>query len=512
MTEIKPAMVTAPWPKNPLIYEIQTWPWLCVLSQNAPEPITLKNIPDAELDALASWGFDAIWLMGAWRRSPAGREIALDYPDLQEVYRRALPDCQPDDVVGSPFSIYSYEVDARLGGREGLAALRERLARRGLRLLLDFVPNHVSVDNPWLESHPEMFIEVPPEEAQARPDYYFEVTRGGQHHYYANGRDPYFPAWTDTAQLNAFSPVVRARLIDTLLDIAAQCDGVRCDMAMLVTHKAFVRTWGERAGQVPAHEFWEVVIPAIKGQYPHMMFMAEVYWDMEWDLQHQGFDFTYDKRLYDRLRNEPVRAILAHLYADPAFQERMVRFIENHDEPRAVAALGVGRARAAAVLVTTLPGATLLHEGQLGEWQIKQPVQLGRRVMEMSSAQSEAFYRLLMSEACHVVYHEGAWRLRDCIPAWDLNASHRNLIAYSWLHQDERRVIVVNYTATSSQGRVPLPDFGLAGHKWRLRDTMTGKEYDRDGGDMNDNGLYVDLMPWQAHVFAFAPMEDQRPT
>jgi hypothetical protein len=490
-----------PWPKNPLIYEINAWTWMNALSQKYQQPITLDCVPDAELDALAGWKFDAVWLMGVWERSPAGREIALKHPGLQEDYRRALPDFKPEDVVGSPYCVRRYEVDATRGGRAGLAAFRQRLTERGMRLILDFVPNHVAIDHPWLESNPEYFIQGTADDLAAQSSSFFRPT--GSDHVFANGRDPYFPAWTDTAQLNAFSPDLRACAVETLLDIAAQCDGVRCDMAMLVTNDVFARTWGERAGQPPMADYWRVVIPMIRARHPDFLFMAEVYWDMEWELQQQGFDYTYDKRLYDRLVNESSRTILGHLYAGLNYQERLVRFIENHDERRATMALGPGRDLAAAVLVTTLPGAALIHEGQLTGRQIKLPIQLDRCPVEPVNNEVETFYRRLLAEVCHPVYHDGEWQVRDPIAAWDLNASHRALITYTWQHGAERRLIVVNYSAVSAQGRIPLPDFGVRGHTWHLYDVIQQIDYERDGNEMVEPGLYVDLMPWQSHVFVF---------
>ena len=132
----------------------------------------------------------------------------------------------------------------------------------------------------------------------------------------ANGRDPYFAAWPDVVQLNAFSPDLRAAVTETLSAIAAQCDGVRCDMAMLMMNDTFERTWGERAGPRPEADYWPTVIPAVKSAHPEFVFMAEAYWDLEWALQQQGFDYCYDKRLYDRLVHDGAEAVHGHLNAD----------------------------------------------------------------------------------------------------------------------------------------------------------------------------------------------------
>jgi len=153
-------------------------------------------------------------------------------------------------------------------------------------------------------------------------------------------------------------------VIETVSSIASQCDGLRCDMAMLLLNQIFERTWGSRAGQRPSTEYWGDVVPAIKKEHPDFRFIAEAYWDLEWELQQRGFDFCYDKRLYDRLEHENAESVRLHLCADLGYQEKLLRFLENHDEPRAAAAFPAAKEKAAAVTVSTLPGARLFHEGQ----------------------------------------------------------------------------------------------------------------------------------------------------
>ena len=144
--------------KHPFIYEINTWVWLDALSRREGTAIDLAGVPGREWDALAELGFDAVWLMGVWERSPAGVAIALENEGLMESFRRALPDFVTGDVVGSPYCIRDYRVDAHLGGPDGLAATRAALAERGMGLILDFVPNHVAPDHPWTNAHPEYFV------------------------------------------------------------------------------------------------------------------------------------------------------------------------------------------------------------------------------------------------------------------------------------------------------------------------------------------------------------------
>jgi glycosidase len=406
-----------PWPPNPSIYEINTLVWLGELSRKRGTAITLANVPAAEWDGLAEWGLDAVWLMGVWERSPLGIQIAREHPDLQQEYRRALPDYTNDDVAGSPYCIHRYEADARVGGREGLAAARQALARRGLRLILDFVPNHTARDHPWIDGHLEYYVQNAPSES-------FEAN--GRR--IAMGRDPYFPAWTDVAQLNAFDPSLRQAVVETLLNIAKQCDGVRCDMAMLTTNEVFARTWKRTP---PETDYWPGAISAVRAHSLGFLFIAEVYWDMEWRLQQQGFDYCYDKRLYDRLTHGDAASIRAHLSADISYQNRLVRFLENHDEQRAAAAMPDDRHRASALAVATLPGAKLWHEGQFEGRRIKLPVQLARRPEEPVNDSLRAFYRGLLK------LRRGGreWRLGtegdDRVLAWTWDGAERAAINFS---------------------------------------------------------------------------------
>jgi hypothetical protein len=487
--------------KSLRIHEIHTYAWLNGMSARDGRPVTLASVPDADLDAIAELGTDAVWLMGVWERSPAGRQVALEHPGLREDYGRALPGWRPEDVVGSPYAIRRYSVEPRLGSRDELAALRRRLAQRGMRLVLDFVPNHVAIDHPWLAEAPECFVRGTEADVERSPGAFF---RGpARRAVFAHGRDPYFPPWTDTAQLDAFSPEYRERAVDTLVDIASQCDGVRCDMAMLMASAVFSGTWRGRTDAAPDGDFWRAVLPRVKRASPGLLVMAEVYWDMEWEMMQQGFDLAYDKRLYDRMRGGEAEAIRGHLRADMAYQERLVRFVENHDEPRARTEFGAERAQAATVLALTLPGAKLLHEGQEVGHRIKLPVQLGRRPGEGDDTVLRALHRALRREAAAAVHREGGFRLREVRPARIGSAEHEGLIAYTRRLGDERRLVVVGWSSSGGQGRIALPDMDLRGRSWRLHDGMDGSEYARSGDEMATIGLHVVLGPWAAHVFSF---------
>jgi len=483
------------WPKRPTIYEINTWVWLLELSRKHRRPVTLASVPDEEWDDLATHGFDAVWFMGVWERSPAGIAISMKNEGLLEDFRRALPDFSPDDNVGSPYCVRRYVVDQHLGGPEGLATARTMLADRGLRLVLDFVPNHVAPDHPWVTDHPQYFIQGTAEDLGRAPSEFFHSGA----HVIARGRDPYFPPWTDVLQLNAFHPALRQAATKTVISIADQCDGMRCDMAMLMMNPIFERTWGARAGQKPAREYWVEVIGAVRERYPRVLFIAEAYWDLEWELQQQGFDFCYDKRLYDRLEHGPAESVRLHLCADLPYQEKLVRFIENHDEPRAAATFADKKSRVAAVTSATLPGAKLFYEGQFEGRRVRLPVFLRRRPDEMPDRNLQGFYKSLLQSLRSADVRGGEWTLCERT-GWPDNDSCLNMVAWCWQKGTDRHLIVVNLSGVRSQTRVRLPWVDLAGRSWRLTDPLQMTVYDRAGDELQESGFYADLEPWGYHV------------
>jgi hypothetical protein len=484
------------WLPYPTSYEINTRVWLDDINQKYGRKVDLSSVPSAEWDAIAAYGFDSVWLMGVWERSPAGIAIANQNKGLLDDFRRALPDFNPEDNVGSPYCVRRYVVDAHLGGPKGLAVARRELSNRGMNLILDFVPNHVAPDHPWVAEHPEYFIQGSAEDARNNPSSYIEVS--GK--VYALGRDPFFPAWPDVLQLNAFAPSLREAVIQTVLSIAQQCDGIRCDMAMLMLNVIFERTWGDRAGPPPATEYWADVISATKKKHPGFLFIAEAYWDLEWELQQKGFDFCYDKKLYDRLEHGNAENVRLHLCADLAYQNKLLRFIENHDEPRAAATFPSGKQRAVALAVATLPGLRLFHDGQFEGRKVRLPVFLGRRPDEPLDKGLEGFYRTLLKAIDKPVFREGQWSLCGRT-GWPDNASFQNLVAWNWVKDDERYLIIINLSDCPAQAQVQVRWTGAGGKSWRLIDALSGVIYERDADQMLSPGLYVELGAWSYHFF-----------
>jgi hypothetical protein len=283
--------------------------------------------------------------------------------------------------------------------------------------------------------------------------------------------------------------------------IAEQCDGVRCDMAMLMLNSVFERTWGSRAGQRPETDYWRGIIPALKKAHPDFLFIAEAYWDLEWELHQQGFDFCYDKRLYDRLEHEDAESVRLHLCADIGYQKKLLRFLENHDEPRAAAAFSAGREQAAALVAATVPGARLFHEGQLEGRKARLPVFLRRRPEEPANEGLENYYATLLKVIRRPIFHDGKWSLCER-NGWPDNGSFQSLLTWTWWKGPERYLVAVNFSDQPLQARVLLPWPDIGDGLWQLTDEFSGARYERQGDGLAQSGLYVELGPWGYHLFS----------
>jgi hypothetical protein len=486
-----------PEPRYPSLFEVNTRTRLSQLSAELGRPATLDDVTDGELDGLARDGFDLVWFLGVWQTGGAARAVSASHPEWREEYRRVLPDFRDEDVCGSCFAVRDYHVHADFGGDAALARLRARMRERGLRLVLDFVPNHVAPDHAWVDEHPDFFVPGTPEQLAAAPQNFRLVETASGSRVLAYGRDPYFAGWPDTLQLNYGNPRLQEAMLGELLRIARQCDGVRCDMAMLVLPEVFERTWG-----IAAPMFWPRATAAVRALVPDFLFLAEVYWDLEWTLQQQGFDYTYDKRLYDRLERGDARPVREHLLAGLDFQDHLARFLENHDEPRAAATFEPDVHRAAAVITFLTPGLRFIHQGEREGRRVKSSVHLGRATDEPIDEAIAEFYDVLLACLHDEAYRDGAWRLLDCRPAWEGNGSNDAFVAFAWTGpNDERRLVVVNYAPHPSQCYVAPAWEGLAGRTWRLRDRLSAAIYERDGADLSRRGLYLDLPAWGYHAF-----------
>jgi len=487
---------------HPHLYEINTWVWLEELSARYGRPLALQDVPGDQWDRLAGLGFDFVYLMGVWRRSLIGRRIfrtdSRNFPNFDA----ALPGWKISDVVGSPFSIQDYSPDPHIATAEGLSEVHRQLRKRGVGLILDFVPNHTGFDHPWIAQHPDRYILGGEEDFRRDPTAFYLVERdaptpaGYESLFIARGRDPYFAPWSDVAQLNYFNTECRQGMIGILKDIAQYCDGVRCDMAMLVTNEIFNRTWGNflQAWPVPQTEFWQEAIAAV----PDFVWLAEVYWDMEWRMQELGFQFTYDKRLYDRLREASPGEVRGHLAADMQYQSKMARFLENHDEPRCASVFPRDKLASVVTLFSTLPGMRFYHHGQLNAAKTFVPMPLDHAQPETDDQQIRDLYERMLRCADAEVFHDGDCQFLEVQPAGD--DTFHDLVAYSWHHESDNRLMVVNLGNRTAQGKVRNAAVGTS-PRCLCRDALSGNEYAWDRAELDTNGMYVKLGPYQAHAF-----------
>lgn len=437
------------------IYEINTVTWLQRLADTYKRAITLANVPDEEWDTLASYGCNTVWLMGVWQRSPAAINVNRNdetfAPEMQEV----LADFEFDsDVVGSAYSIRDYTVSNTFGGNEALAIARRQLKKRGMKLLLDFVPNHVAPDHEWATTHTSYFMCANDEEYVQRPHEFMQMNGTN----FALGRDPNGAPWSDVLQLNAFSTELRAQAAQTLTLIAQQCDGVRCDMAMLMTNDIFQYTWQKFVSEKPETEYWSDLIAAIRLQNPDFIFIAEAYWDTQSTLLEQGFDYCYNKDFYDALRDNDVKALQA-LFAQPvAVQQRQVCFLENHDEPRIASIVDYKQHSVAAILLATTPSARMYYDGQFDGAQTRTPVQLGRDPFMLPNEQIKQFYTRYCSQLNNLQCNQESWQL--CAVTAHIQGvdnNHETVFAWSWQKETTYYVVVANYAAHQSEVIVASP-------------------------------------------------------
>lgn len=481
---------------NSILYEINAH----LLVRRFGENKKLKDIPDQYIESLAQKGINIIWIMGVWQNCSDLIDQCCFSADLISSYSRALPNWDKEDIIGSPYAIKDYIVHKDLGSLDELLLFKEKINKNGMKLFLDFIPNHFGASTPLLDSNPEAFLSV--------DDIFFEKDTHTffkhNNKTFAHGRDPMFPAWTDTAQVNYFSEAARSLMIDRLISIAKVSDGVRCDMAMLSLSHVFQNTWMGvlKEPNRPEEEFWSEAIRKVKTIKNDFVFLAEAYWDLEWKLQKLGFDYTYDKRLLERLFDNDVWGVKGHLMADDDFQKKSVRFIENHDELRAVTKFGEARSLAAATIISTVKGMKFYFDGQFEGKKIKVPVQMGREPNEKISKNISEYYNRLLKIISDDVFKNGDWNFIEPQNISPENFSFERFFSWLWSYKNNYKLVIINYSDKTAQCRIKFP-FDVPHDLIMLEDLLTGAEYIRSTAEIKSLGLYVELKPYQSHIFSF---------
>lgn len=490
----------------PMLFQLNTRVWLTQRSAELGHTATLDNITDDDLDKIQSLGFEWVWLLSVWQTGAEGQRVSRSNAAWRKEFQETLTDLRDEDIAGSGFAITGYQVHPSLGGDEAMARLRSRMSKRGMQLMLDFVPNHMALDHPWRQHYPDFFVQGTEEALKQNPENFIRLATADGDRIFAYGRDPYFPGWPDTLQLNYANPDLAEAMTRELIRISEKCDGVRCDMAMLILPEVFDRTWGKKPGP-----FWPQALRRVRDHHPGFIAMAEVYWDLEWELQQEGFDYTYDKRLYDRLRAGKSIPIHDHFCATLDFQLKLTRFLENHDEPRAAATFREDIHEAAALLTYLSPGMRFFHQGQLEGRTKRISPHLVRAPQEPVNKRLEEFYQNLLAILRRPAFQTGRWTLLDCVPAWGGNESHRNYIAFSWEGgNQEHYVVAVNYSPERGQCFVRLPFADIGNTEWRLTNLLGEATFDRDGNDLASRGLFLDEKAWKYYLFELRPLRNGR--
>ncbi|MFA7289962.1 MAG: alpha-amylase family glycosyl hydrolase [Melioribacteraceae bacterium] len=393
------------WMPNVKLIAKNSYVWLDQLSKKYNRSIkTLNEIPDEELDQLAKWNFNGLWLIGIWERSNASKKIKHILGNI--------------DAVSSAYSLFDYDIAADLGGEAAYQNLNERAKQRGIRLASDMVPNHTGIFSKWVLSHPEYFIQSHqspfPNYRFTGPDLsddsnyiiqiedgYWSKTdaavvfqmidkRNGQTRFIYHGNDGTNMPWNDTAQLNMLNEDVRKAVIDKIFDVAKRFSIIRFDAAMTLTKRHFSRLWYPEpgsGGDIPSRidhaltkeqfdgkfpeEFWREVVDKINLELPETLLLAEAFWLMEgYFVRSLGMHRVYNSafmHMFMKEENEKYRDLITNtLEFEPEILKRYVNFMSNPDEETAIKQFGSDdKYFGVCLMMITLPGLPMFAHGQI---------------------------------------------------------------------------------------------------------------------------------------------------
>jgi hypothetical protein len=422
---------------------------------------------------------------------------------LLEEIKKISSDLNEEHIGASLYSIYDYKLNPDFGFEWELKALREKLNSLGMKLLLDFVTNHTSIDSPGLKICPECFVIGSIEDYQKHPDWFFETEINEKKEYVAYGRDPNFLPWTDTAQLNYFNPKTREKMIEMLIKIAPVCDGVRCDMVMLTLNDIHESTWGWLSNKMgfekPSEEFWTTLIARVKEKFPEFIFLGEIYWGLEWKVQQMGFDYTYDKGTYDRLRYGGADDIRGHLRAERLYQKHSVRFIENHDESPAITCFGREKSIAASVVISTIKGMRFYFDGQLNGISVKIPLQLTDSDIQGDIGIAK-FYEKLLKIVDHPAFHGGEWNLLEVFPVHTGDNTFRNILSWAWTQRRTIKIVIINYSDCLANCKLNV-SIKPAGDTTLLFEEISDRFIPFKLADIQNGLILEKIPPYNAYIF-----------
>jgi glycosidase len=540
--------------------------WLDQLSHRYGRAVTtLDQIPDEELDRLAAWGFNALWLIGVWERSPASRRIKHLMGNI--------------DAVSSAYSLYDYRIAAELGGEEALRSLDARARARGIRLTSDMVPNHTGIYSRWILEHPEYFIQTP---YPPFPNYRFTGAdlsedpavqlriedgywsrrdaavafqridnRTGEIRYIYHGNDGTNMPWNDTAQLDMLRRNVREAVIGQILNVAGRFSIIRFDAAMTLTKRHFARLWYPEpggGGDIPSRadfalskeeferafpeEFWREVVDRVNAERPDTLLLAEAFWLLEgYFVRSLGMHRVYNSafmHMQMKEENAKYRRLLAEtLEFEPEILKRYVSFMSNPDEETAIRQFGTDdKYFGVCVLLSTLPGLPMFGHGQIEGLTEKYGMEYLRAYYQESPnegliARHEREIFPLLKKRYLFSPVADFWLFDVRTPA---DTVDENVFAFVNRARGERALVLYNNKYERAAGRIFRSTPKLTGHGgakapetrtlaealglnpghgrfYLYRDAITGREYIRSGADFAGQGFDVELDGFKYRVF-----------
>jgi len=475
------------------LLEISTRPYLYELSKRYGKSITkLSEIPDEVFDEWQSKGFKWVWFMGVWQLGDYGLNHDRTDPNLKKSYDSVLPGWTNDDVIGSPYAIVKYEVNTQIGTASDLAAVRTKLHNRGMKLMLDFVPNHSAYDCPDVTDHINYYIRAP--QGTSDPSKYFDNG-------VAYGCGQWCDPWTDVAQLNYFDQDFRAARIETLKTIASVCDGMRCDMAHLILNDVFGSCWSTELSawgySTPSTEFWSDAISAVKKEYPDCIFMAEAYGDnIATTLAGLGFDYIYDKEAIDSLKNHDVQGLINKFKS--ADLNHLAHFTENHDEPRSMETFWnyAPASDAASAALLSLPGVRFVFQDQWYGYAKKLDVHLRRALSENPNNEVVAFFNAFLPILGLDSVSTGTFSIQTYTGA-------NTVLTWKWVKGTEHVLFCINFGEAQAWGNIICDDAPETGATIPVQELISGVTYYRDPKEMKTTGLVVGLDAYQVQVFKY---------
>lgn len=554
------------WMPRLVLIAKSTYVWLDQLASKYNREIrTLDQIPDEELDLLASQGFTGLWLIGVWERSRASRQI------------KRL--CGNPEAMASAYSLADYTIAADLGGEAALMNLKERAWQRGIRLASDMVPNHMGIDSSWVTDHPDWFLSLDHSPYPAYSfngpnlsghdrrgvyieDHYYERSDAavvfkwvnfdnGDTRYVYHGNDGTSMPWNDTAQLNYLREDVREAVIANIVRISRMFPIIRFDAAMTLTKRHYQRLWfpepgsggdiPSRAGRgMPRHEFdrhmprefWRDVVDRVAADSPDTLLLAEAFWLMEgYFVRSLGMHRVYNSAFMNMLKNEEndkfrtsIRNVLEF---NPEILKRFVNFMNNPDEDTAVAQFGKGdKYLGCCVMLVTLPGLPMFGHGQVEGLTEKYGMEYQRAYWQETPDRGliEAHERFIFP----LMHKRYLFAGVDNFLLYDFFTAdghvNENVYAYSNRAGNERSLVVFHNCYGSTAGWIRtstaysvadggdrrlvhrnLGDgLGLTDdgeHFILFRDQISGLEYIRNCRQIRHDGLYLELGAYTYQVF-----------